>query len=185
MWLLAGLGNPGKDYADTRHNIGFMVIDALAARFSISLKYKTKNFIYGRGFIEEQKVILIKPLSFMNKSGTAVRDATRRFEEAKKILVVHDDLDLDLGVMRIRKTGSSGGHRGIESIIESLSTKDFIRLKIGIGRSDSIPPERYVLRNFNKQERAIIAEAVEKATDAVQVIINKGISYAQNRFHRE
>ncbi len=183
MWLVVGLGNPGEDYANTRHNIGFMVIDALAGRLSISIKQKTTHYLFGRGFIEEQKAILIKPLTFMNRSGIAVRDAVRRHDDIDSILVVHDDIDLETGVVRIRKSGSSGGHNGIESIINILGTKDFIRLKIGIGRSDRIPPEKYVLRAFNKQERTVMEEAVEKAADAVPVILNEGISCAQNKFH--
>ena len=185
MWLVAGLGNPGDDYADTRHNIGFMVIDALAARLSIQIKRKSSSFIYGRGFIGEQEAILIKPLTFMNRSGIAVRDALRKYEEIDNILVVHDDLDLETGVIRIRKTGSSGGHNGIGSIIERLGTRDFIRLRIGIGRSDRIPAERYVLRPFSKQQRPAMQEAVEKAVDAIEIILNKGISQAQNIFNRQ
>lgn len=185
MWLVVGLGNPGNAYADTRHNIGFMVVDALASRVSISLNHKTKHYIYGRGLIGNQKAILIKPLTFMNKSGAAVRDALEKCDDADNILVVHDDLDLDTGVIRIRKKGSSGGHRGIESIIESLGSRDFIRLKIGIGRSVRIPAERYVLSAFKKKEQQVVKEAVEKAADAITIILDKGISCAQNRFHRE
>lgn len=185
MWLVVGLGNPGDAYEDTRHNIGFMVVDALAIRESVSLNQKAKHYTYGRGLIGNQEAILIKPLTYMNKSGVAVRDAIKRFDEADNILVVHDDIDLDTGVIRIRKTGSSGGHRGIESIIGSLGSKDFIRLKIGIGRSDRIPAERYVLSTFKKKERQVVKEAVEKAADAIPIILDKGISCAQNRFHRE
>jgi PTH1 family peptidyl-tRNA hydrolase len=183
MWLVAGLGNPGDDYERTRHNIGFMVIDALAARHSIALRQKTTNFKFGRGFIEEQKAILIKPLTFMNRSGAAVREALFKFDEIENLIIVHDDLDLDTGVIRIRKTGSSGGHNGIQSIIDCLNSKDFLRLKIGISRSDRIPPERYVLRAFNKQEKPVIDEAVENAVDAIRVIISEGIAPAQSRFH--
>ena len=185
MWLVVGLGNPGDAYEDTRHNIGFMVVDALAIRESVSLNQKAKHYTYGRGLIGNQEAVLIKPLTYMNKSGVAVRDAIKRFDEADNILVVHDDIDLDPGVIRIRKTGSSGGHRGIESIIGSLGSKDFIRLKIGIGRSDRIPAERYVLSAFKKKERQVVEEAVEKAADAIPTILDKGISCAQNRFHRE
>ncbi len=185
MWLVVGLGNPGDDYADTRHNIGFMVIDVLSARFKISIRQKTTNFVYGRGFIEDQKAILIKPLTFMNRSGIAVWDAIRKYEEIDNILVVHDDLDLDTGVIRIKKTGSSGGHNGIQSIIERLGSNDFIRLKIGIGRPNRGPAEKYVLRPFNKQERPVMEEAVERAADAIPVILTKGVSHAQNVFHRD
>ena len=138
MWLVVGLGNPGNEYEKTRHNIGFMVVDALAARFSIAFTQKTAHFIYGRGFIEEAKAILIKPLTFMNRSGIAVRDALRRYDEIENLIVIHDDLDLETGIIRIRKSGSSGGHKGVQSIIDSLGSREFIRIKIGIGRPDRV-----------------------------------------------
>lgn len=183
MWLIAGLGNPGDDYADTRHNIGFMVIDVLAERFNIDVRQKTTNFIYGRGFIGEQKVLLIKPLTFMNRSGIAVGEAMRKFDEIDNILVVHDDLDLETGVIRIRTSGSSGGHNGIQSIIDRLGSNDFIRVKIGIGRQKRGPAEKFVLQNFNKQERPVIKESLEKAADAIQEIFSKDVTSAQNKFH--
>jgi len=183
MWLVAGLGNPGDEYERTRHNIGFMVIDALAARYAISIKQKTAHFTFGRGFIEDRKALLVKPLTFMNRSGVAIREALFKFDEIEDLIVVHDDLDLDTGVIRIKKTGSSGGHNGIQSIIDYLNSKEFLRLKIGIGRSDRISPERYVLRAFNKQEKPVIEEAVESAVDAIGVLISQGIAPAQSRFH--
>jgi len=185
MWLVAGLGNPGDEYERTRHNIGFMVIDALAARYSISLKQKASNYIFGRGFIEDQKVILIKPLTFMNRSGIAVRDLLFKNDEIDNLLIMHDDLDLEPGILRIRKTGSSGGHNGIQSIIDYLNSKDFPRLKIGIGRPSRMLSEHYVLKPFNKKERPIMDEAVVRAVDAVTDILNKGIPYTQNYLHRE
>lgn len=183
MWLVAGLGNPGDDYADTRHNIGFMVVDALSARALISIRQKTTNFIYGRGFIREQKTVLIKPLTFMNRSGNAVWEAIRMNDEIDNILVIHDDLDLETGVIRIKKAGSSGGHNGVQSIIDRLGSQDFIRLKIGIGRPNRGPAEKYVLRRFNKEERPVITEAIETAADAVEEILARGVTSAQNRFH--
>jgi PTH1 family peptidyl-tRNA hydrolase len=185
MWLVIGLGNPGEDYVDTRHNVGFMVIDALASEVAIPVKHKTINYIYGRGFIEEYEIVLIKPLTFMNRSGAAVKEALRRYEEINNIVVIHDDLDLDTGIIRIRKTGSSGGHNGVQSIIDYLGTKDFIRIKIGIGRSERISPEKYVLRAFSKREKPVIEEAVKKAAEAVQIIVTKGIAHAQNIFHKK
>lgn len=183
MWLVAGLGNPGDEYEKTRHNIGFMVIDTLAARLNIPLKQKSAHYVFGRGLIEDQKVILMKPLTFMNRSGIAVRDLIWKFDDIENVLVIHDDLDLEPGVIRIRKTGSSGGHNGIKSIIDCLNSKDFIRLKIGIGRPERERAEKYVLKNFNKQEKPLIEEAIETAADAVAVILNKGVTYAQNSFH--
>lgn len=184
MWLVAGLGNPGDEYERTRHNIGFMVVDALAVRYAVPVRQKTTNFAFGRGVIEDRKAVLVKPLTFMNRSGAAVREALFKFDGIENLLVVHDDLDLDPGVIRIRKTGSSGGHNGIQSIIDALNSKDFLRLKIGIGRSARISPERYVLRTFNKQEKPVIDEAIENAVDAIGIIISEGIAPAQGRFHK-
>ena len=184
MWLVAGLGNPGDEYEKTRHNIGFMVIDALAASCSLPLKGRAKNYIYARGFVKEQDALLIKPLTFMNRSGIAVAEALRRQGDIDNILVVHDDIDLDTGTIKIRKAGSSGGHKGVASIIETLGTHDFVRIKIGIGRPDRIPVEQYVLKNFTKRERTPIAESIVKAAEAVSIIMNRGVTHAQNIFHR-
>ena len=185
MWLIVGLGNPGKIYAKTRHNLGFMVIDELFSKFSIPLKDKSKNFLSGTGCVSGKDVILIKPVTFMNRSGVAVRDAVKKYKDIDNIIVVQDDLDLDTGVIRIRKNGSAGGHRGIESIIEITGTKEFIRVKIGISREDRIPAEDYVLSPFDKQEKPIIKEAIEKAVDAIITILDKGVPSAQNKFHKE
>ncbi len=183
MWLVVGLGNPGDMYVGTRHNIGFMVVDALAESFSLPFKGRARNFIYARGFVKEQDILLIKPLTFMNRSGIAVAEAVRRHEDIDNILVIHDDIDLDTGTIKIRKAGSSGGHKGVASIIDTLGAGGFVRIKIGIGRSGRIPVEEYVLRNFTKRERPVIEESVVKASEAVSIIMNKGVSYAQNIFH--
>lgn len=184
MWLVVGLGNPGDMYVGTRHNIGFMVVDALAACFSLPFKGKTRNYIYARGFVKEQDILLIKPLTFMNRSGVAVAEAMRRHEDIDNILAIHDDIDLETGIIKIRKAGSSGGHKGVASIIDTLGTGDFVRIKIGIGRSGRIPVEEYVLRNFTKKEKPLIEESVVRAAEAVSIIVNRGVSYAQNIFHR-
>ncbi|MBI4710523.1 MAG: aminoacyl-tRNA hydrolase, partial [Nitrospirae bacterium] len=146
MWLIVGLGNPGRAYSKTRHNLGYMVIDAMAVKFSIPLDRETKNCVYGKGTIAGQDVILVKPITFMNKSGAAVAYLLKKFMRIENIVVLHDDLDINTGRLKIRENGSSAGHRGIESIIESTGTENFIRLKIGIGRPESISPEEYVLK---------------------------------------
>jgi len=185
MWLIVGLGNPGKSYSKTRHNIGFMVIDALSSEYSIPFKNKSKNFICGIGCINEKDVILLKPLTFMNRSGVAVKEAIRKYTNIDNMIVVHDDIDLSAGVLRIKKNGSAGGHRGIESVIEAIGTKDFLRLRLGISRPDKISPEEYVLSPFDKHERPIIEKTIEKAVDAIVTILDKGVAYAQNKFHRK
>ena len=185
MWLIVGLGNPGRAYSKTRHNLGFMVIDAIAGKFSIPLDRESKNCVYGKGTIAGKDIILVKPLTFMNKSGVAVASLLKKFMRIEHIVVIHDDLDIDTGRLKIRGNGSSAGHRGIESIIESTGTKDFIRLKLGIGRAESINPEAYVLKNFSRQESPLVKKTIDRAVDAVEAIIDKGISYAQNKFHKE
>ncbi|TNF55528.1 aminoacyl-tRNA hydrolase [bacterium] len=184
MWLIVGLGNPGDKYVHTRHNVGFTVIDLLASSCSIELKNRTRNCIHGRGFIEDKTVILMKPLTFMNLSGIAVQEIIKKYEDITNVLVIHDDLDLPPGTIKIREKGSSGGHRGIDSIIERLGSKDFIRLKIGIGRSLRISPENYVLRPFYKKEKPLIDEALHRAVDAIQEIILKDVSSAQNKYNK-
>lgn len=183
MWLIAGLGNPGEEYADTRHNAGFMVIDRLAVRHSIQVRQKADNYMFGRGFIGDRKVILIKPFTFMNRSGDAVMAAVIKNEDLEGILVVHDDLDLEPGTVKIKKSGSSGGHNGIQSIIDRLGSRDFPRIKVGIGRAERMTVERYVLKPFSKKERPLVEEALETAADAAADIIDKGIAYAQNKYH--
>jgi len=185
MWLIVGLGNPGKSYANTRHNLGFMVIDALSSKYSIPLKDKSRNFVYGRGRLDGNDIILLKPLTFMNRSGVAVMGALRKYRDVDNLVVVHDDLDLNPGVIRIKKNGSAGGHRGVESVIEVTGTKNFLRLKIGIGKSDKIPADVYVLKPFTRQELSIIKRTIKKSVEAIAVIINKGILHAQNEFHKE
>jgi PTH1 family peptidyl-tRNA hydrolase len=185
MWLIVGLGNPGRAYAKTRHNLGFMVIDILASKHSIRLKSKLRNFVYSKGCIQGKDIILIKPLTYMNRSGSAVVSALRKFKDVDKLLVVYDDLDLNPGVIRIKKNGSAGGHKGIQSVLEAIGSKDFLRLKVGIGKSDKVQAEDYVLSGFTKLEKPVIKKTVEKAVNAIEVIISKGVSCAQNEFHKE
>src|SRR4030042_865079 len=167
MWIIAGLGNPGKKYLRTRHNIGFLVVEEIAKRHAIDFKERAQYRI-GKGSIDGMDVLLVEPLLYMNNSGVAVKDLLGRFNiPPRNLVVVHDDLDMELGKIRIRRKGSSGGHKGIESIIQKLSSKDFPRLKIGIGREGDITPEDYVLSKFRKNELPLIKSAVEKASDAV------------------
>ena len=185
MWLIVGLGNPGRVYAKTRHNLGFMVIDILASKHTIRLKSKLRNFVYSKGCIGGKDIILVKPLTYMNRSGSAVVSALGKFKDVDKLLVVYDDLDLNPGVIRIKKNGSAGGHKGIQSVLEAIGSKDFLRLKVGIGKSDKVQAEDYVLSGFTKLEKPVIKKTVEKAVNAIEVIISKGVSCAQNEFHKE
>lgn len=184
MWIIAGLGNPGTKYSETRHNIGFRVITCLANEYGISFR---KNLLYflGEGFIEGERIILIKPLTFMNRSGHAVKDLLHNVEgNHRKLIVVHDDLDLEIGVVRIRRSGSSGGHKGVESIIQELLTEDFIRVKVGIGRSPDTPVEDYVLSSFTPLQENIIKNAIIEASGAIVKILAHGVEFAMNEINR-
>ena len=181
MWLLVGLGNPGSRYARTRHNIGFMVLDALAADLGLTFREKTDYRICD-GSMEDERIIIMEPLTFMNRSGSAVKKvADRHAVPPEQIIVVHDDLDLPAGRLKIRKKGSSGGHKGIESVIQHLSSRDFIRVKIGIGRDPLIPTEAFVLSKFRREEIPLIRDAVKRAAEAISRIIAEGPEQAMNK----
>ncbi len=183
MWLIVGLGNPGRRYIKTRHNIGFLVIDKLADRFSVNLK-ESELFEIGEGDIAGERVILLKPLTYMNKSGIAVSAVSRRNGVmSENIVVIHDDLDLETGRIRIRKKGSAGGHNGVKSVIQSTGTIEFIRVKIGIDRDMTMRTEDYVLKKFSSEEVPLIREAVSLASLAVPEIIAKGVETAMNSFN--
>jgi PTH1 family peptidyl-tRNA hydrolase len=138
----------------------------------------------GKGSIEGNEVILVEPLTFMNRSGAAVKEVMRRYPlEPENLVVVHDDLDMETGKLKIRKKGSSGGHRGIESLMENLGTREFIRVKIGIGREEGVPAEEYVLRKFGRDEIPLIKTAIIRASDAIAMIIRDGVDKAMNEFN--
>ena len=188
MFIIVGLGNPGNKYSRTRHNIGFRVIERLSKIYNIPLEEK-ETFVIGKWALEGTESVLLKPLTYMNRSGIAVKKILKKFyvpqdELAVKLLVIHDDLDLDTGKIKIRKDGSSGGHKGIESLIQETGTKNFLRIKIGIGRGPGIPVEQYVLSNFRPDDKNLIEDAIIKACDAVAVITTKGIEKAMNTFNR-
>jgi PTH1 family peptidyl-tRNA hydrolase len=184
LWLVVGLGNPGRRYAKTRHNIGFMVADHLAERYGIELSAKRESYMAGKGSVEGSSIVLVEPLTFMNRSGLAARDAMKRYgAEAGSLIVVHDDIDMDAGKLKIRKRGSSGGHRGIESIIRETGTSEFIRVKIGIGREEGLAAEDHVLGKFTREEIPVIKDAITSAADAVVMIIARGVDKAMNTFN--
>ncbi|MCX8030954.1 MAG: aminoacyl-tRNA hydrolase [Thermodesulfovibrionales bacterium] len=184
MWIIIGLGNPGSKYSQTRHNIGFKVIDFLSNRYNIKL-IKKALFELGEGEIEGVNVLLIKPLTYMNNSGQAIKALlAAKLELSDKLIVIHDDIDLNTGTIRIKRKGSSGGHRGVQSIIEELSNNNFIRVKIGIGREKGVPVETYVLENFTQQEQDKIKKAISSASSAVIMIITEGVDSAMNKFNR-
>jgi PTH1 family peptidyl-tRNA hydrolase len=184
MWLIAGLGNPGRKYSRTRHNIGFMVTEEVACRYRIDLAEKKEGYKIGKGSIQGENIMLIEPLLYMNLSGIPVQRVLKKFNiQPENLIVIHDDLDMETGRLRIRKTGSSGGHKGIESIIQNIGSKDFIRMKVGIGREAEIPADEYVLGKFKRQELSLIKETIQKAADAIQSIVSEGVDKAMNEFN--
>ena len=181
MKLIVGLGNIGEEYCFTRHNAGFMVLDKLALDkgFSFREESKLKCFLAKSG-----DIIYIKPTTFMNLSGEAVRAVMDYYKiDVKDLLIVYDDIALDLGRMRFRANGSDGGHNGIKSIIKHVGTKEFDRLKIGIGPQPNIPSENYVLQNFPKEQLEELKEVLKKADEAIEFYLDNGIQKAQNKFN--
>ena len=184
-WLIIGLGNPGKGYRSTRHNVGFRVVDRLAREQGIQFNKRRGGAQVGEGRVGREKVILAKPLTYMNKSGVAVKKLVRASDiPLDHLVVVHDDLDLACGRMKIKETGGHGGHKGVQSIIEQLGSTDFLRVKVGIGKPPD--PEEgadYVLSPFAADERALVKESVEQAVEAIEAIIVSGKDKAMNRYN--
>lgn len=184
-YLIIGLGNPGREYKDNRHNIGFMLIDRLAVRIDArGIKLQSKAIVTS-GFYEERKLILAKPQTYMNLSGQSVQGLLHFYKiPSENLMVAHDDLDLPLGTIRIRPGGGAGGQRGMASTIERLGTKDFPRLRIGIGRPPGrMAPADYVLQNFSRAEMLIVSETLDRAANAVLTFMTEGLNAAMNRFN--
>ena len=183
MKLIVGLGNPGKQYAYTRHNVGFMVIDYLADKMGIKVdKIKFKS-ILGQGFCGAEKVVLAKPQTHMNLSGEAVLDMTQWYKlNPEDILVIFDDMDLPVGKLRLRTKGGAGGHNGMKSIIYLLQSEDFPRLRLGIGRPENEMMESvdFVLSRFTDEEAKVMTEAVKKAAEAVLAVLEQGVEQTMN-----
>lgn len=188
MKLIVGLGNPGEKYENTRHNAGFIVIEKLKSKnenFSDWQFNKKFNTEISEGKIDGKKIILLKPQTFMNNSGRTVAAAARFYKiKPADILIIHDDIDLPLGKMRIKQGGSSGGHRGVESIITALGSENFVRLKIGVApeaRPKNFDAAKFVLKKFAKAEKKTVSDITKKATEAVALIIVKGAEQAMNQ----
>jgi len=185
-----GLGNPGSKYEFTRHNIGFRIIDSLARDMGIEFnKVKSYYSLISRGMINNHKVMLVKPQTFMNLSGRAVNRVVSYYKiPLQDLLIVYDDLNLELGQVRIRKKGSSGGHKGIESIMQYLNSEDIPRLRIGVGNPSvnyNFDCVSYVLSNFNNDEEDKIAEVIQLSTEAVKTIIEDGFEKAMRKYNRK
>lgn len=186
MYIIAGLGNPGKKYENTRHNIGYQVVDALAEKHGISiLELKFKGII-GKGMIGGEKVILVKPLTYMNLSGECIREAVSYFkiDETAELIIIADDVSLDAGQIRIRKKGSAGGHNGLKNIIAQLGHEEFMRIKMGVGEKPSgYDLADYVLGHFTKEDEKILSESRKNAVSAIETILDAGIEKAMNLYN--
>jgi PTH1 family peptidyl-tRNA hydrolase len=186
LHLVVGLGNPGSRYAATRHNIGFRVLDRLAAEFAIEVSREKFSTVFGRGRIEDLDVVLAKPLAFMNRSGPPVRSLAEYFRiSSRDVLVVHDDIDLAYGRLKIKEKGGHGGHNGVRSLIDAFGGGGFTRLRVGIGRSETgeQPVADYVLDHFTRSEAAELPRIIERARDAVVAILCKGTKFGMNQFN--
>ena len=185
-YLIVGLGNPGDRFEENRHNMGFMVVDALAERWGIEIKRKRRNALTGEGKYLENAVVLAKPQTFMNNSGLSVGPLSRLYNiSPENLLVIYDDLDLAFGRIRLRASGSAGGHHGVESIIQKVSTNKFPRLRIGIGRPKHTSEEviDFVLTGFHGNDKKKLKTVLEQATNAVEVYLQFGIEIAMTRFN--
>lgn len=186
-FLIVGLGNPGREYKDSRHNLGFMLVDRLSVRLNAPLNRVQAKALVGAVSYEGNKVILSKPQTYMNLSGQSIQGLARFYKlPLENILVAHDDLDLPFGMIRIRPGGGPGGQKGVASTIDRLGAKDFRRLRIGIGRPPGrMDPSDYVLQNFAQSDLPLLSEILDRATDAALTFVTEGLNAAMNRFNGE
>jgi peptidyl-tRNA hydrolase, PTH1 family len=185
-WIIVGLGNPGESYRQTRHNLGFMIADLLAERWKAGFFHRRGKSEWARGTFSGSKVLLLKPLTFMNLSGTAVRQWVETPEsQSARLLVVYDDLHLPLGKVRLRLRGSAGGHHGVESIIEQLQTKEFLRLRLGIGmENQSKDTADFVLSPFSRPEWETVKEMLQQSAQAIESLIVHGAEKTMSLYNR-
>lgn len=185
MFVIVGLGNPGKKYEKTRHNMGFLAIDKLAEKHDIKVNKLKHKALTGDGFIFGQKALLVKPQTYMNLSGESVREIVSYYDiDLEDLIVIYDDFDLEIGTIRIRKKGSAGSHNGMKSIIGQIQSKDFPRIRIGIGKSGGGAEWKdFVLGKTSKQDEKLIEDAVDRAADAAGCILEKGIDKAMNEYN--
>ncbi len=187
MYIIAGLGNPTKEYEKTRHNAGFDAIDVLAEKHGIQITERKHKAFCGTGFIGGERVLLAKPQTFMNASGESLREAADFYKiRPEQVIVIYDDISLRVGQLRIRTKGSAGGHNGIKSIIAHLGSQDFPRIKIGVGaKPDRMDLADYVLSRFSQTDRQMMEDAFQNAADAVEFMLADGADAAMNRYNRK
>lgn len=185
MYLIVGLGNPEEEYSKTRHNMGFNTINKISQQYNIEVKQNKFQALYGSGMIEKEKVILLKPQTYMNLSGESVKEVAEFYNlKPEEIIVIYDDIDIEKGYIKIRKKGGAGSHNGMKSVVEELQSTDFARIRVGIGqpefKSDMI---NYVIGKVPQEEQEILQQGVEKAAKAVEEILKNGIDIAMNKFN--
>lgn len=188
MFIIAGLGNPGRDYENTRHNAGFSVIDVIAEANGIGVLEKKHKAIIGKGYIDGQKVILAKPQTFMNLSGESIRELVDYYkvDEKTELIIIYDDISLDVGQLRIRKKGSAGGHNGIKNIISHLGHDTFLRIKVGVGeKPKGWDLADYVLGHFTQDEQKTMRDSGKKAAEAVRLMIRDEVDEAMNQYNKK
>lgn len=185
MYLVIGLGNPEEEYARTRHNMGFDVINKLSEKYNIKVNKSKFNSLYGTGTIEGEKVLLLKPQTYMNLSGTALRDFMHFYKlSSENIILIYDDLDIEPGIIKIRKKGGPGTHNGMKSIVSEINTENFCRVRVGIGnpkhKNDLL---NYILTRIPDEEYNVLEKATQKASEAIGEIIKNGIDTAMNKYN--
>ena len=186
MYVIVGLGNPGARYAETKHNIGFITVDYLAEKLGIKMNKIKHKAIIGEGSIGGEKILLVKPQTFMNLSGQSVMDIVNFYKvAASNLIVIYDDIDLPVGKVRIRPNGSSGTHNGMRNIIYLVNNQEFPRVRIGVGKQpDYMDLADYVMTRFNNEERPLIEEAIKRSAAAVEEIVKSGINIAMNQYNK-
>lgn len=188
MYIIAGLGNPGREYKNTRHNIGFDVIDILADKNNIDVSTIKHKALVGKGMIGGEKVILVKPQTYMNLSGESLIDVCQyyKIDVETELIVIYDDIALDVGAIRVRKSGSAGGHNGMKNIIQNLSTDKFMRIRMGVGeKPKGYDLADYVLGHFTAAERDLMDKGAIDAVNALEIIFNEGIDKAMNNYNKK
>lgn len=184
MWLVVGLGNPGPEYAGNRHNVGFMVVDALASRWRADSFRSKWSSQYAQAAVGAERVVLQKPMQYMNLSGQAAAAAARFYQiPPEQVLVIHDELDLEFGTLRLKKDGGAAGHNGLRSLIACLGSPEFLRLRFGVGKPARGPGADHVLSDFSKHERSQLDDLLILACDMAEATVREGLTAAMNRHH--
>ena len=188
MYIIAGLGNPDRQYQNTRHNVGFDVIDVIADKYDIAMGERKHKAIIGKGYIAGQKVVLVKPQTYMNLSGESIRDVIDfyKVDEKSELIVISDDVSLDVGRIRIRKKGSAGGHNGLKNIMKHLGHDEFIRMRMGVGEKPSgYDLADYVLGHFTQKEREVMDAGIQNAAAAIEIMITQGPEAAMYLYNKK